>query len=431
MLITGGTGGLGRVFARHLVARGARKLLLLSRRGPAAEGVDELVAKLAGADVRVVACDVSDRDALAAVLAGVPDLTAVVHTAGVVDDGVLASQSPERLETVFAPKLDAAWHLHELAGDVAGFVLFSSVAGTIGTPGQANYAAANAFLDALAAHRIARGRSGLSLAWGAWDTGMTGDLTDADRERMVRGGMPPLNAEQGTELFDRAVASATAHLVPVRVDLPTLRTRGELPWLLRPVGRPGRRSAAAGPDRAAAADLRGQLASMRESEQERTLLSLVRNQVSAVLGHPAEQVGAGLEFRELGFDSLTAVEFRNRLTAATGLTLSATVVFDYPTPAGLAAHLRAELAPAPAAATSLPDELDRLEELVAAGTAGEFAEADVAARLRRLLAKISDAEPDGEDVSERLDAASTDEVFAFIDHELGRLGDGSGLEREG
>ncbi|WP_290062841.1 acyl carrier protein, partial [Amycolatopsis solani] len=171
--------------------------------------------------------------------------------------------------------------------------------------------------------------------------------------------------------------------------------------------------------------------SLRESEQERTLLSLVRDQVSAVLGHPAEQVGAGLEFRELGFDSLTAVEFRNRLTAATGLTLSATLVFDYPTPAGLAAHLRAELAPAPAAAASLPDGLDRLEELVAAGTASDFAEADVAARLRRLLAKITDAEPAGEDVSERLDAASTDDIFAFIDNELGRLGDGSGLEREG
>ncbi|RSD17314.1 SDR family NAD(P)-dependent oxidoreductase [Amycolatopsis eburnea] len=429
VLITGGTGGLGRVFARHLVARGARKLLLLSRRGPAAEGVDALVAELAGAEVRVVACDVGDRDALAAVLAEVPDLTAVVHTAGVVDDGVLASQSPERLATVFAPKLDAAWHLHELAGDVAGFVLFSSVAGTIGTPGQANYAAANAFLDALAAHRAGRGLAGVSLAWGAWDTGMTGDLTDADRERMVRGGMPPLSAGQGTELFDRAIDGTAPHVVPVRVDLPTLRTRGELPWLLRPVGRPGRRSAAAGPDRAAAADLRGQLASMRESEQERTLLSLVRAQVSAVLGHPAEQVGAGLEFRELGFDSLTAVEFRNRLTAATGLTLSATVVFDYPTPAGLAAHLRAELAPAPAAATSLPDELDRLEELVATGTASEFAAADVAARLRRLLAKI--AAPAGEDVSERLDAASTDDIFAFIDNELGRLGDGSGLEQEG
>jgi hypothetical protein len=258
---------------------------------------------------------------------------------------------------------------------------------------------------------------------------MTGDLTDAERERMVRGGLPPLDAEQGTELFDRALAGDLAHLVPVRVDLPALRTRGELPWLLRPVGRPGRRSAAAGGTRAAAADLRAQLAGMRESEQERTLLSLVRTQVSAVLGHPVDQVGAGLEFRELGFDSLTAVEFRNRLTAATGLTLSATLVFDYPTPAGLAGHLRAELAPAPAAATSLPAELDRLEELIDA--AGGFAEADVAARLRRLLAKISEAEPAGEDLSERLDAASTDEVFAFIDHELGRLGDGSGLEREG
>ncbi|MGW0595501.1 beta-ketoacyl reductase, partial [Streptosporangium sp. NPDC002607] len=256
VLITGGTGGLGGHLARHVVAeRNVRHLLLTSRRGLDAPGAVELQAELIahGVEVTVAACDMADRDAVAALLAGIDadhPLTAVVHTAGVLADGTIPSLTPERLDTVLRPKVDAAWHLHELTRglDLAAFVVFSSLAGVMGSAGQGNYAAANAFLDGLAQLRRAEGLPALSLAWGAWsqDSGMTGMLSDADMRRIARTGMPPLSVEQGLALFEAAVVLEHAVLVPVRLDLPSMRGYGEVPALLRGLVRGGRRSAASG-----------------------------------------------------------------------------------------------------------------------------------------------------------------------------------------
>ncbi|MER7988807.1 SDR family NAD(P)-dependent oxidoreductase, partial [Streptomyces noursei] len=353
VLITGGTGGLGAVLARHLVtARGVRHLLLASRRGPAADGADDLITELTGhgATVRIAACDVTDPAALTDLLATVPDdhpLTAVVHTAGIVDDGVLGSLTPERLAAVLRPKVDAAWHLHEATRhlDLAAFVLFSSVAATLGSPGQANYAAGNAFLDALAAHRAAAGLPATALAWGPWNqsAGMTKGLSDLDVERIARSGMPPLTPEQGTALFDAALAAGPAALAPVRLDLPVLRTQGEIAPLLRGLIRtPVRRAAAQASQ--TADGLAQRLAGLDAAARRETLLDFVRTQIAQVLGHAdANEVAAGRPFQDLGFDSLTAVELRNALNSATGLRLPATMVFDYPTPHALADHLRDEL----------------------------------------------------------------------------------------
>ncbi|MFF5604457.1 type I polyketide synthase, partial [Streptomyces noursei] len=353
VLITGGTGGLGAVLARHLVtARGVRHLLLASRRGPAADGADDLITELTGhgATVRIAACDVTDPAALTDLLATVPDahpLTAVVHTAGIVDDGVLGSLTTERLAAVLRPKVDAAWHLHEATRhlDLAAFVLFSSVAATLGSPGQANYAAGNGFLDALAAHRAAAGLPATALAWGPWSrsAGMTKSLSDLDVERIARSGMPPLTPEQGTALFDAALAAGPAALAPVRLDLPVLRTQGEIAPLLRGLIRtPARRAAAQASQ--TADGLAQRLAGLDAAARRETLLDLVRTQIAQVLGHAdANEVAAGRPFQDLGFDSLTAVELRNALNSAAGLRLPATMVFDYPTPHALADHLRDEL----------------------------------------------------------------------------------------
>ncbi|MFE4646159.1 SDR family NAD(P)-dependent oxidoreductase, partial [Streptomyces sp. NPDC056730] len=368
VLITGGTGGLGGVLARHLVAeRGVRHLLLVSRRGPAADGAETLKAELTaqGAQVTIAPCDVTDRTALAALLAAVPaahPLTAVVHTAGVVDDGVIGSLTPARLDSVLRPKADAAWNLHELTSglDLAAFVLFSSVAATLGSPGQANYAAGNAFLDALAAHRRAGGLPGLALAWGPWtqSVGMTRTLTDIDVERIARSGMPPLSVDQGLALFDAALATGLPAVAPVRLDLPVLRTQGEIPPLLRGLIRtPGRRAAAQVSE--TAGGLAQRLTGLNAAERREILLDLVRGQVAQVLGHTdAAEVEASRQFQDLGFDSLTAVELRNGLNTVTGLRLPATMVFDYPTPSALADHMRDELlgtdAEAPAAPVAAP-----------------------------------------------------------------------------
>ncbi|MFB7919597.1 beta-ketoacyl reductase, partial [Streptomyces sp. NPDC056061] len=342
VLVTGASGTLGGLFARHLVVEhGVRRLLLLSRRGGAAPGASELAAELSGLGAEVVwaACDVADREALAGVLASVPaerPLTGVVHTAGVLDDGIIGSLTPERIDRVMRPKVDAAWNLHELTEglDLSAFVLFSSAAGVFGNAGQANYAAANAFLDALAGHRRARGLAGSSLAWGLWageSAGMAGELGEAGASRLGRGGAGAFGAAEGLELFDAAGRSSEPVLVPIRLDITALRaqaaTSGIVPPLLRALVRvPGRRAA----DQGAAATsgaLAQRLAGLSEAEQQGVLLELVSTQVATVLGHDAtDSVEPHHSFRELGFDSLTAVELRNLLGGATELRLPATLV---------------------------------------------------------------------------------------------------------
>ncbi len=365
VVVTGGTGGLGAALARHLVTeRGVRHLVLAGRRGPDAPGAAGLAADLGalGAEVTLAACDVADPEAVDRLFAAVPaahPVTAVVHTAGTLDDGLVESLTEERLAAVLRPKADAVWHLHRATRDLdlAAFVVFSSLAGTTGAPGQANYAAGNAFLDAVARLRRDAGLPGLSLGWGPWvpvDGGMTGELSERDLERMSRSGTPPLTVEQGLALFDAALALPRAAVLPVRLDLAALRGRGEVPPLLRGLVRTrARRTVRTGSE--AALGLAQRLARLDEQARTEAVVDLVRDRTAAVLGHAsAADIDPERPFQELGFDSLTAVELRNGLAAATGLRTSATVIFDYPTVAALAGHLLAELTDAPEAEAPAP-----------------------------------------------------------------------------
>ncbi|WP_308299585.1 type I polyketide synthase [Streptomyces sp. CJ_13] len=355
-LITGGSGTLAGIVARHLVtAHGVRRLLLLSRRGADAPGAAERTAELAalGAEVTWAACDAADRDALAAVLEAVPaehPLTTVVHTAGVLDDGVVGSLTPERLDTVLRPKAVAALHLHELTRElpVTAFVLYSAIAGTLGSAGQANYACANVFLDALAQHRHHQGLPATALAWGLWAdaSGMTAGLDETQLRRMEQHGVGALAAGDGTALLDAALASGRPVLVPARLN-PAALAAAAAPGPVAPVfrellGPAGRRTARTRTD--GGTPLAERLAALTRPEQDRALLDLVRAQVASVLGHAsAEQVEPAKAFKDLGFDSLTAVELRNRLGAVTGLRLATTLVFDHPSPTALARQLRTDL----------------------------------------------------------------------------------------
>ncbi|MCX4399819.1 type I polyketide synthase [Streptomyces sp. NBC_01767] len=367
VLVTGATGALGALIARHLVARhGVRSLVLTSRSGAKAPGAAELAAELtrAGAEVTLAACDVADRDGLAAVLGAIPDerpLTGVVHAAGVVDDGVVSSLTADRLDVVLRPKVDAAVHLHELTEhlDLSMFVLFSSVAGTFGSLGQGNYAAANAFLDALAQDRAGRGLAATSLAWGPWGIaeGMVGRLHDGDTSRMSRSGVVPLTSDEGLELFDAGLALDRPALLPVHLDLAVLRAQagvGALAGVFRGLVRTSSRRRAGA--LAGSVKLLQRLAGLSRAERRKALLDLVRGQAAAVLGHSGvEGVGVTRPFKDLGFDSLTAVELRNRLDRATGLRLPATLIFDYPTPEALADYVLGEaLGTQPEAAAVAP-----------------------------------------------------------------------------
>ncbi|QPI60283.1 SDR family NAD(P)-dependent oxidoreductase [Streptomyces malaysiensis subsp. malaysiensis] len=445
VLITGGTGTLGALVAEHLVrVWRIGHLLLVSRRGPEAPGAQDLTARLTalGARVRIAAADVTDAAAVADLVAGVdPEhpLTGVIHAAGVLDDAVVTAQTPERLARVWAAKATAAAHLHTATARLrlGAFVLFSSAAGVMGSPGQANYAAANAFCDALAAHRRARGLPTVSVAWGLWAEAseMTGGLAEADLARMSRSGVTAMAADHALRLLDAAAEHGGHQLIAADMNPRVLAAQpvDSLPATLRALAASGAGGTAAR-GTAAAADARpddwaDRLAGLSATEQRRAVLQLVRGHVATVLGHPdAEAVQADTSFKELGFDSLTAVELRNRLAAATGLRLPAALVFDYPEAAVLADYLLERIAPAVGAASGrdgadpVLNELARLEATLIglemeAGDSGA-----VTARLESLLAKWKATRKPAEEemtAAERLESASAAQVLDFIDNELG------------
>jgi polyketide synthase 7 len=347
VLITGGTGMAGAVLARHVVHRyGVGHVVLASRRGDRAEGAGELVAELtqAGAEVQVVACDVADRDAVAALLAGLPaqhpPLTGVIHAAGMIDDAVINLLTPDRIDTVLAAKVDAAWNLHELTRDLdlSMFVLCSSLAGTVGSAGHGNYAAANAFLDGLATHRRAAGLPAISMAWGFWEQAPT---------RMSHSGVAAMTTDQALELFDTALivnhpAVVAAILDRTALANPTLSTR--LPPLFADLVRHPLRRLVTTEATAVKSALAQRLHGLTLDQQHNLLLDLVRSHIAVVLGHSnPDDIDPGRSFQGSGFASLTAVELGNRLKTATGLSLSSTLIYDQPTPAALATHLQRQL----------------------------------------------------------------------------------------
>ncbi len=435
-LVTGASGALGALVADHLAGNGARDLVLASRRGAMAGGVAELAADLAtrGTTVRVVACDVAERDQLSGVLDGLAGagvrLRSVVHTAGVLDDAVLTDVSTERVEAVLRPKVDGARNLHELTAglDLDSFAVFSSVAGVWGAAGQGAYAAANTFLDALAAQRRREGLPAVSIAWGPWrlenTSGMTGALGRGDWERMARQGLRPLSGADGLALLDRSADLGTALVVAARLDLTRMASSGDGPSpllsrLARRTG--GRRTAGAANTQQ---DLATRLATLSPEEQNQALLDILRSQTALVLGITSPQaIDAHRSFRDHGFDSLTAVELRNRLNTLTGLQLSATMIFDHPTPDALSARIAQELLGAPvqeeAPALTAFSELEKLEATLDLMVEDEAARLRLETRLRAMLTRLAGAGDSAEPVVEDLDSASDDDMFDFIDNQLG------------
>ncbi|MCX2971908.1 type I polyketide synthase, partial [Streptomyces marinisediminis] len=367
-LITGATGTLGAAAARHLAtAHGIGSFLLLSRRGPTAPGAHDLVADLeaTGARVTLLACDTADRAALADALTHLPPdrpLTAVVHTAGTLHDATLPELTPHHLDTVLRAKADTAHHLHELTRhhhDIAEFVLFSAGAGTFGGPGQGNYAAANVYLDQLAQQRHDAGLPARSIAWGMWEerSGMTAHLGERELARMTRTGLLPLPTDLGLTLLDTATTTPHPHLVAARLDTTALRHHTDtdgtgIPPLFRTLVRTPQRRGLAHSTSSDPSSWTQWLAGTTPEQGQRMLLDLVRTHVAAVLGHTGpDTIDAHRAFRDLGFDSLTAVEIRNRLTTATGLKLPTTLVFDHPTPTALTTHLHTHLTDHPTPTT--------------------------------------------------------------------------------
>jgi acyl transferase domain-containing protein/NADPH:quinone reductase-like Zn-dependent oxidoreductase/acyl carrier protein len=421
VLITGATGALGATVARHLVEEhGARHLLLVSRSGEQAEGAEELGAELEelGAQVGFAACDVSDRAQLEELLGSIPrehPLGAVIHAAGTLDDAAIDSLTAEQIERVFTPKADAASHLHELTRDLelSAFVLFSSAAGTLGAPGQGNYAAANAFLDSLAAQRRTEGLPATSIAWGLWEqrSALTEKLGEADLARMARSGIVPLSDEQGLALFDQALASERPEALALGLERAGLRAQaqaGVLPPILSGLVRaPSQRRRQSG-------SLVAKLASTPEAEREEVVLALVRAEVAAVLGHGSpDAIEPERSFKDLGFDSLAAVELRNRLKAATGLPLPPTIVFDYPNSTALAEHLLASVAPSGGEAGASESGEGEIRELLASIPLASLRRTGLLDSLIRLSKQDGDAETeaDGGEDGDAIDAMDVEELI--------------------
>jgi acyl carrier protein len=388
--------------------------------------------------VSVVACDAGDRDALAAALAGVPSrypLRGVFHAAGVLDDGLIASLTPDRLDTVLRAKVDGAWNLHELTRELelSAFVVFSSMAGIVGAPGQGNYAAANSFLDGLAAYRRARGLPGLSVAWGLWEqpSAMTRHLEDRDRARMRRVGLAPLPTQRALALLDDAMLADRSMLVAARLDAAGLARDGaELPPILSGLAaRRARRVIAEAGSAASTSGLRARMQGLTPEQRHREFVDLVCSNAATVLGHGAADVGADSAFQDLGFDSLTAVELRNRLKTATGLTLSPTVIFDHPTPAALAEHLDTQLATSAPAATDdasgrmarFNDVARELQTLIDQPGWSADEKMRMNTRVQTLLSTLItvDAELEPDELYDDINSATESELFAILDEEAG------------
>ena len=429
VLVTGGTAGLGAELARHLAAaRDAHHLLLVSRRGADAPGAGELADELAaiGCEARLATCDVTNRGELRALLDSLPaerPLTAVIHAAGVLDDGTIESLTPEQIDRVLRPKADAAIHLDELVGD-AHLVLFSSIAATLGAPGQGNYSAANAFLDALAERRRARGLPATALAWGPWAEagGMTRDRDEADVARMRRAGIAALSTDAGLALLDAALATRAPVVVPARLDTGALQSSAA-DATLSPVLR-GLVSARARTREEGTGTIARQLSATPASAWGEIVLDEVRDQVAAVLGLSSPGlVDPDQPFKEMGFDSLDAVELRNRMIKASGLQLPATLMFDQPTPAAVAEYVRSRLAEHAVPRSPIDEALERIEALLAQAAKDERTREEAHRRLRvfnmRVESLLSSAGDAADDFDDELADASDEEMFELIDRELG------------
>jgi NAD(P)-dependent dehydrogenase (short-subunit alcohol dehydrogenase family)/acyl carrier protein len=434
VLVTGGTGAIGGHMGRWLAGRGAPRVVLAGRSGPAAPGAAELAAQLAAAGTRVdvVACDAARRMDLAGLLARIavagPPLAAVLHAAGRPQDSALDHSTTAELAGVVAAKAAGATHLDELTADLdlEQFVLFSSIAATWGSGWQPGYAAANAFLDALAERRRARGLAATSVAWGPWGGGGMTDRESA--EQLQRRGLQLMDPQLAVRALGQALDGGEGLVAIADVDWArfappfTLRRSSPLIGDLPEVRQAADGATSPGPAAPGETELAQQLAALPQADQERMLVNLVRAEAAAVLGHAApEAVEADRAFRDLGFDSLTAVELRDRLNTVTGLRLPATLVFDYPTPAVLAEYLRAEEFPDQATPAPLVDELDKLEFLLSKTTPDDATRELITGRLKGLVSKWGiGVQPESQPVAQKIDSATDDEIFKFIHKELGR-----------
>ncbi|GDY48072.1 hypothetical protein SANT12839_089540 [Streptomyces antimycoticus] len=435
VLVTGGTGALGGRVARWVVRSGAEHVVLTSRRGAEAPGAGELREELEalGARVTVAACDVTDREAVAGVLASVPEefpLSAVFHAAGVEQAAELAEMSLADAAAVVSGKAAGAACLDELLGDreLDAFVVFSSIAGVWGSGGQAAYGAANAHLDALVEDRRARGLAGTAVAWGPWaESGMA---AGSGGEQLARRGLISMAPDLAIAALQGAIAGDDGVVTVADMDWERFAPAftmgrpspliGELPEVVSALEQA--RAAEEG-HAEAGSRLRERLSALAPGERERAVLDLVRSHAAAVLGFSGmEGVESDRAFKELGFDSLTAVEFRNRLNADTGLRLSTTLVFDYPNSRALAEHVRAGVLPDEGtSSTPLIADLERLEATLSTAEPDNAERSAIATRLQVLLAKLNGGEAgaaNAESVTQRLDAASDDDLFDFIENEL-------------